>query len=289
MRPHFRHTVLALLAAGALLTACGSAGSDPAPATHQGQEAPAALVSAPTSITAPPVNGVFDYQIGGAYTPRSGVTIVDRDRGSTPVAGLYSICYVNAFQTQDEDAAFWTKQHPDLLVHDNGKPLKDPDWPEYLLDTSTAAHRTALMAIVGPWIDGCAAKGFRAVEPDNLDTWTRSKGHLTQDDNYAFATLLITRSHRDHLAIAQKNAAETATRGKRAGFDFAIAEECQVYGECGKYTAAYGDHVIEIEYDDNPLKYFPQACQARGASISVILRDRDVVAAGKPDYDYKSC
>ena len=95
--------------------------------------------------------------------------------------------------------------------------------------------------------------GYKAVELDNLDSWTRSGGSLSSASNMAFARLLIARAHASRLAVAQKNTAELATQGRRLGFDFAVAEECQVYGECDSYTAAYGRHVIEIEYTDDGL------------------------------------
>jgi hypothetical protein len=169
--------------------------------------------------------------------------------------------------------------------------VSDPGWPgEYLLDLSTAAKRASAAAVVGGWIDGCAAKGFQAVEPDNLDSWTRSDGRLTRSDAVAYAALLATRAHRDELAIAQKNTAELGTAAAtRIGFDFAIAEECQVYSECAAYTATYGSHVIEIEYTDNGRRAYAKACAARGAEISIILRDRDVVARGRKGYHYEAC
>src|SRR4051812_7225277 len=81
------------------------------------------------TVTLPPVNGQFDYQIGGAYTPASSVTIVDRDRSAAAAPGKYSICYVNAFQTQPGEAGFWTGSHSDLLLKNSkGKPVIDPDW-----------------------------------------------------------------------------------------------------------------------------------------------------------------
>ena len=47
---------------------------------------------------------------------------------------------------------------------------------------------------------------------------------------------------------------------------------------------------FEIEYTDNGgLSGFNAACAARGASISIIYRDRDVVAKGTSGYVYKSC
>lgn len=54
-----------------------------------------------------PANAKFDYQIGGSYTPASDVRVVTRDRTAAPVAGLYNICYINAFQTQAVDKKFW--------------------------------------------------------------------------------------------------------------------------------------------------------------------------------------
>jgi len=190
----------------------------------------AATSAGALAFTRPTANGQFDYQIGGAYAAASGVAIVDRDRLAAPAPGKYSICYVNAFQTQPDDAVWWTTNHSNLLVKKNGKYVIDPEWPdEYLLDTSTAAKRTALMAIIGPWIDKCAADGFKAVEPDNLDSWTRSKSVLTKAHNTAFAKLLVQRAHAANLAIAQKNTSELAPIGvSQIGFDFAIVEECQV-------------------------------------------------------------
>lgn len=240
----------------------------------------------------PPVNGQFDYQIGGAYTPVAAVGIVDRDRSVAPVAGKYNICYVNAFQTQPDEASFWTSTRGDLLVKkSNGAYLTDPDWPgEYILDTSTAAKRTSIAAIVNGWIDGCKSKGYQAIEPDNLDSWTRSANKLTQANNVALATLLAAHSHSIGLAIAQKNTGDLGSIGKNTvKFDFAIAEECQRYSECDAYTGPYGNNVIEIEYTDYARSYYTKACAAQGKTISVILRDRDVVAKGQSAYRYEAC
>jgi hypothetical protein len=252
------------------------------------------------TVSLPPADEQFDYQLGGPYTPARNVGIVVRDRTAAPALGKYNICYVNAFQSQPGDAKWWTAAHPDLLVAVNGKMLVDQDWPgEYLFDTSTAEKRTALMAIVGPWIDACASDGFKAVEADNLDTWTRSRSILTQDSNIEFAKLLVERSHRAGLAIGQKNASEIAPRGKEIGFDFAVAEECHIWSECEAYMAAYGPRVYEVEYSDsqkdgkdNAIKAidsYNAACKRRGSRISIIFRDRGVVPEGTPGYQYRAC
>jgi len=231
----------------------------------------------------PPANGRFDYQLGGAYPPAAGVTVVDRDRTARPAAGVYSICYVNAFQTQPGENAWWTANDDDLQLRDGtGGYLTDPDWPgERILDISTDAKRTRLAAFVGGWFAGCADAGFRAVEPDNLDSYTRSGGALRQGDALAYAQLLKVKAHAAGLAIAQKNAPELAG----LGFDFAIAEECAVYDECDLYQ----DLVFEIEYTDSGTAAYRAACARRGGRVSIILRDRDVVAAGTPGYHYEYC
>lgn len=73
---------------------------------------------------------------------------------------------------------------------------------------------------------------------------------------------------------------------RKAGYDFAIAEECQQYDECGVYRAAYGPNVVEIEYD---ARQFAAACKARGGTNSLLLRDRDVVAQGQSGYVDQTC
>ena len=136
------------------------------------------------------------------------------------------------------------------------------------------------------YIGRCAKLGYRAVELDNLDTFTRSGGLLTYSANRAYARLLILAGHKRGLAMAQKNTPDQSKSLKAAGFDFAIAEVCQVYGECAEYTAVYRTEVFEIEYT---YKAYQAACKARGARLSVIQRDRDVVPRGTAGYAYRSC
>lgn len=264
----------------------GSGGADSATDSPTSVTAP----QAPAGVALPPANGQFDYQIGGPYTPDASVQVVDRDRSADPVPGRYTICYVNAFQSQPDEQAFWFDQHPDLLLRIDGQPVMDPGWPdEYIFDLTTAAKRSAVAAIVGGWIEQCARDGFQAVEPDNLDAWTRSKGGYGQEQALAFAAMLTTTAHAAGLAIGQKNTGELGTAGRDAGFDFAVAEECQLYEECGDYTDVYGGLVYEIEYTDNPESAYTDACADHGATIAVILRDREVVPRGDPDYVYRAC
>lgn len=267
-----RRSAASVLVAAAALAGCGDDGG--------------------ASVELPPPGGRFDYQLGGAYPPAPGVAIVARDVTAEPAPDRYNVCYVNAFQTQPGSLDSWTAEHPELLLRDDdGGLVVDPDWPdEVLLDTSTAANRSALAEIVGRHLDRCARAGFDAVEPDNLDSWTRSGGLLDDGDNLAFAALLADAAHDLGLAIAQKNGGETGAAGRdTAHFDFAIVEECQVFAECDGYTEVYGAAVIEIEYTDNGRAAFAAACAARGTRISVLLRDRDVVPAEADGYVSEWC
>jgi hypothetical protein len=205
-------------------------------------------------------------------------------RPSPPAAGLYNICYLNGFQVQPGEDGSWDA---DLLLRDaNGKPVIDKDWNETLLDVSTDAKRTRIAAVVGGWITGCAKDGFAAIEIDNLDSYSRSGGRLTQDNAVAFLKLLSQRAHAAGLAIAQKNSTELLSRRTEMGTDFAVAEQCSQYSECADYVSAYGTHVLMIEYQSSDFK---GGCAAYGATHSIVLRDVDLVPKGQSGYVFDGC
>jgi hypothetical protein len=237
-------------------------------------------------VRLPRANAGFDYQIGGAYTPPVGVQVVSRDRNSAPAAGIYNICYVNGFQTQPDEDSFWNNQHPDLILKDSsGAPIVDANWGETLLDTSTAEKRAALSNIVGGWIASCASDGFDAVEIDNLDSYSRSQSLLTQANNIAFMQLLSTAAHAHGLAIAQKNSTELLGNASQMGTDFAVAEECNRWGECDAYRSVYGDRVFVIEYR---MQDFQKGCSDY-PGLSIVLRDLDVSPPSSSSYVYSGC
>ena len=260
----------------ALLLALGGCATSPEPS------------SPPASFDLPPAGAIPDYQLGGDYEPAPGVGIVGRDRSTEPADGVYSICYVNGFQTQPGELAAWPD---DLLLQRDGETVFDPDWPdEALLDTSSAPRRERIAAVVVPWIEGCAEAGFDAVEFDNLDSYTRSDAALSFDDNLALATVLVDAAHASGLAAGQKNAAEDAAAlHERAGFDFAVTEECAAYRECGSYTAVYGQRVVDIEYTDELPRTFAEMCADDDSPSSMVLRDRDLVTPGDAAYAFETC
>lgn len=237
-------------------------------------------------ILLPPEDGSFDYQIGGGYEPPAGVVVLSRDREDVPAPGLYNICYVNGFQTQPSEQEWWLAEHPDLLLRDaGGEPIVDEDWGELLFDTSTSEKRAALAAIVGEWILGCEARGFDAVEVDNLDSYSRSDGLLSPEDNVAFMALLSEIAHENGLASGQKNSTEVLSFAEEMGTDFAVAEECNRWDECADYQEVYGDRVYVIEYREQD---FDKGC-AEFPELSIVLRDLDVTTPDSGTYIYEGC
>ncbi len=236
-----------------------------------------ALVAEPASaatVTLPPTGTDWDYQLGGARPVADQVGIVERDRRAKPVSGRYNVCYVNGFQTQPNEKRFW-QRHRSLVLERGGKPVVDSAWGEWLLDIRTSAKRAALARIMGRWTAGCAADGFDGVEYDNLDSFSRSHGLVTRGDAKAFAVLLVKKAHAHELAAAQKNWAEWD--GTSVGFDFAVAEQCAQYRECGSYVASYGRHVLAVEYRD---RAFHRACRNWSDRIAVVRRDVDLTTHG---------
>lgn len=230
---------------------------------------------------------VVDYQLGGAYPPPAGVTVVVRDSTGDPVPGLYNICYLNGFQSQPD-----SKWPTDLVVRKaDGSALVDAEWPdEFLLDISSPSQRKANLELLLPLIAGCAKKGFKAVEFDNLDSYTRSEGLITQENAIAFATRLVNAAKENGLAAAQKNLSELGTLGRdKIGFSFVVAEECHRWDECKAYTDVYGSQVIDIEYSDDLRGTFADVCHDKNTPRATILRDRKLLPAGRVNYVYKRC
>ena len=247
--------------------------------------------SAPPAATASPslfaAGAVADYQLGGAYEPDAAVTVVVRDASEEPLAGAYSICYLNGFQSQPGES--WPS---DLLLHDaEGDPVIDANWPdEMLLDIRTASNRDAIAERMASLIESCAGKDFAAVEFDNLDSYTRSDGVLEREQAVAMATLFVQLGHSSGLAVAQKNSAELLGEAASAiGFDFAIVEECDQYSECGDFTDFYGDAVIDVEYTDELRRPFSEVCADAATPPITILRDRDLTSPGSAEYTFEHC
>lgn len=183
--------------------------------------------------------------------------------------GLYNICYVNAFQAQPSGSSD-DLTRADLLENwptDALLGVRDEGWDEEVIDIRSDYSRQVAFNHVTQMIDTCAAKGFDAVEFDNLDTYFRFGQFLTADQAITYARMLNDYSHEQGLATAQKNSAELITAGLHgaADFDFALVEQCSHFNECSVFADAYDGRVLAVEYKrqafydgcSNPLSDFP--------------------------------
>ena len=230
------------------------------------------------TIRLPPSGAAFDYQLGGDGPLPDDVTVVARDwqAGAPAGDGVYDICYVNAFQSQP------SVEWPTEVVSD----AEDPEWPgEFAIDLSTPGNRSLAAGAVEQMLEQCAAKGFDAVEFDNLDTFTRfPQLGFGRAEAIEYATTIVGLAHVRGLAVGQKNTVELL--GEPIGFDFAVVEQCGEYDECNAFADAYGELVFAIEYTTDGLA---AACAALGDDASVILRDLELAPADEVGHVYETC
>ena len=129
-------------------------------------------------------------------------------------------------------------------------------------------------------LDLIRAKGFDAVEPDNIEIHDNQTGFpITYADQLTYARWLAEEAHARGLAIGLKNAADMVIEAL-ALFDFAITEDCFVQGwheQVLPFIAA-GKPVFAAEYTDTGVD-FPAACAwGRAHNISFIQKNRILTA-----------
>ncbi len=136
--------------------------------------------------------------------------------------------------------------------------------------------------VLGPILtarmDDCAAKGFAAVDPDNVDTYFADTGFpLTEADQLQFNRWLADEAHARGLAIGQKNVPDL-TADLVAHFDFAVTEDCLVDGWCDQMSpyAEAGKPVLMIEYTDRDLSTAEICELAAGTFGSVVIKHRNL-------------
>jgi len=114
---------------------------------------------------------------------------------------------------------------------------------------------------MGARLDLCRAKGFDAVEPDNVDGYANASGFpLAAADQLAYNRWLAAEAHRRGLGVALKN--DGAQVPDLVGaFDFAVVEQCFALDECDAYQpfVAAGKAVFAVEYDLRPEQFCARA------------------------------
>jgi hypothetical protein len=286
-RPRRRGSIL--LAAALLvapLAGCADAGSaasaDPTTAT---------TAASPTGrATDPAANPATDT--GARWRPRAGLSwqwqlttpvdttvaadVYDIDADENPAsvvaalhgAGRRVVCYVNAggWEPYRPDA----KDYPKVLL---GKALDG--WPdERWLDIRRLDLLTPLLA---HRLDACRAKGFDAVEPDNVDGYQNDTGFpLTSADQLAFDRVVARLAHQRGLAVALKNDFDQVA-ALQPDFDFAVDEQCAELHVCPELSVFVkaDKPVFDAEYS-SPVSDF--CAQTRSLGISAIRKHLELDA-----------
>ena len=129
-------------------------------------------------------------------------------------------------------------------------------------------------------LDLCQAKGFDAVEPDNMEIYTNETGFpLTYEDQLKYALWLADEAHKRGLAIGQKNAADQVSQLVEV-YDFAITEDYFYLG-CAESMLPYieaGKPVFAAEYTDLPGDFHAFCERSKQLRFSTILKHRGLDA-----------
>jgi hypothetical protein len=241
---------------------------------------PAPTPPPPTSgIWQPDLNTSWQWQLTGVVDQSVDAQMFDLDLFDTDASlvtslhlrGKKVVCYLSAGSWEDwrPDAASFPAS---VKGHSNG-------WPgERWLDIRRI---DILGPIMEARLDLCKAKGFDAVEPDNIDGYTNSTGFpLTYQDQLRYNIFLATAAHARGLSIGLKNDLDQI-KDLLPYFDWALNEQCFQYRECGALSSFVnaGKAVFTVEYGLSTSEFCPQANALNFNSLKKNLNlDADRVA-----------
>ncbi len=179
--------------------------------------------------------------------------------------GVYTICYVSVGTSEE-----WRDDAGAFPAEVLGRAYDG--WPgERFLDITNPA----LLPIMQARFARCAAMGFDAIEPDNIDLHINRTGFsISRISVLDYVIDLAGIAHALGLEIAQKNVPELTPMLVDV-MDFAITENCFADGWCDEIMPYIqsGRAVLATEYTDVSL----QACVGlRQAGVSVIFKTYDL-------------
>ena len=239
-------------------------------------QARAQVVPAPsTEIWKPSPTTTWQIQLTGPVDQTIAAQMYDID-GFDSAAGVVSslrgkgsrgVCYFSAgsYENWRPDAA----QFPAAMLG------KSNGWAgERWLDI----RRLDLLApIMRARMDMCKAKGFDAVEPDNVDGYTNGTGFpLSAADQLAYNRFLADAAHARGLAVGLKNNLDQV-RVLAGRFDFAVVEQCFEFDECDALAPFLRRRkpVFNVEYRGSRASFCPRANRL---GINVLRKRLDLQA-----------
>ncbi|MEV7676545.1 endo alpha-1,4 polygalactosaminidase [Streptomyces sp. NPDC000963] len=261
---------LPFLLAGLLLlaTACTTTAPDPAPDAKRAQER-----------WRPGPGLAWQWQLSGRLDPAVDVPVYDIDGFDHPASavkdlharGRKVICYLSTGAWEDfrPDAGRFPK-----AVLGGGNGWKGERW----LDVRRTDVLGPLMA---ERLDMCRAKGFDAVEPDNMDGYKNRTGFpLTAADQLRYNRLIARLAHERGLAVGLKNDLDQIPE-LLPDFDFAVNEQCAEYEECDRLTpfVRAGKAVFHVEYELTTDRFCPRS---RRLGLSSMLKKYELGVWRRP-------
>jgi hypothetical protein len=224
-------------------------------------------------------NGPVVYDIDGANATAANVAAIH-------AAGAIAVCYVDVGSLEPDRPD--TGSFPSSVI---GPAVQG--WPGENWLLVTAANQSIILPLMkARFTNWCQAKGFDAIEPDNLDAWTNIT-NVTETDNVAYDLAIGKMAHDVGLSVGLKNVMTDLTVSQYptflAQFDWALNEQCYENSECGVYTAAgsfipAGKAVFDVEYGTAP-----DCTMANGAHMNAQQTDLNLVGATDSGYVYTPC
>jgi hypothetical protein len=196
----------------------------------------------------PPERLTWYWQLQGTINNSEPVAAYDIDGFESSAAevsllqgqGKHVICYVDVGTAEDFRPDF-SSFPASVLGRSNG-------WPgERWLDIR---RLDVLEPIMAARFQMCRAKGFDAVEPDNVEGYANKTGFpLSAQQQLAFNKWVAEEVHSLGMAVLQKNDGEQ-TPQLQAYFDGALSEQCNQYRECADFQPylTAGKPVLNAEY-----------------------------------------
>lgn len=212
-------------------------------------------LSEPLDISRHLIPGVTVYDIDAFDNPASTVAYL-KNRGFKTIAYLSAGTYEN----WRPDAG----RYPLLVLGSNVDGWNGERW----LDIRNIDR---LAPIIQERLAMAQAKGFDAVEFDNVDAYTQNTGFpITFEDQLKFNKWLAEEAHKKGLAVGLKNDVEQI-RHLVDYFDFAVNEQCFQYAEYDTLHPflSAGKAVFSVEYS----RQYLQSDLANSLRMNTLLRD----------------
>jgi hypothetical protein len=217
----------------------------------------------------------WQWQLSGRLDTSVDVPVYDIDgfdHSKATVTALHDkgrkvICYISTGAWEDfrPDAKKFPKS---ILGKGNG--WKGERW----LDIRRTDILEPLMA---SRLDMCRAKGFDAVEPDNMDGYQNDTGFpLKAADQLRYNRLIAKLAHARGMAVGLKNDLDQIP-SLVSDFDFAVNEQCAQYDECDTLTPFIKANkaVFHVEYDLPTTSFCPNS---RHLKLSSLLKKPELDA-----------